>query len=173
TGALVRARPLERDTRAGYTGDVDKRTGDPVPIPGGRNGERGCAAKRGAGGTALRHWTDRELLSRSEVWQMTVRVRFAPSPTGHLHIGSARSALFNFLFARKYGGKYILRIEDTDTSRNRADAAEGFIDGFKWLSLEWDEGPDVGGEFGPYTCMEDRKSTRLNFRHVNSSYAVF
>lgn len=85
---------------------------------------------------------------------MTVRVRFAPSPTGHLHIGSARTALFNFLFARKHGGKYILRIEDTDTSRNRADAVEGFIDGFKWLGLEWDEGPDVGGEFGPYTCME-------------------
>jgi nondiscriminating glutamyl-tRNA synthetase len=90
----------------------------------------------------------------NEVWQMTVRVRFAPSPTGHLHIGSARTALFNFLFARKHGGKYILRIEDTDTSRNRADAVEGFVDGFKWLGLEWDEGPDVGGEFGPYTCME-------------------
>src|SRR5690606_41534124 len=106
TGALVRARPLERNTRAGYTGDVDKRTGDPVPIPGRRNGERGCAAKPGAGGTHLRHWTDRELLCRSEVWQMTVRVRFAPRPTGHVRNGGARAESVNVLVACKHGGRY-------------------------------------------------------------------
>jgi len=85
---------------------------------------------------------------------MTVRVRFAPSPTGHLHIGGARTALFNYLFAKKLGGSYILRIEDTDTNRNKADAEEKLIHAFRWLGLTWDEGPDIGGEFGPYRSME-------------------
>jgi nondiscriminating glutamyl-tRNA synthetase len=86
--------------------------------------------------------------------EMTVRVRFAPSPTGHLHIGGARTALFNYLFAKKLGGSYILRIEDTDTSRNKADAEEKLIHAFRWLGLDWDEGPDIGGKFGPYRSME-------------------
>lgn len=85
---------------------------------------------------------------------MSVRVRFAPSPTGRLHIGSARTALFNYLFAKQQGGKYILRIEDTDLERNLDDAESGFLAGFKWLGLDWDEGPDVGGEFAPYRSME-------------------
>lgn len=85
---------------------------------------------------------------------MSVRVRFAPSPTGRLHIGSARTALFNYLFAKQHGGKYILRIEDTDLERNQADAESGFLEGFKWLGLQWDEGPDIGGEFAPYRSME-------------------
>jgi nondiscriminating glutamyl-tRNA synthetase len=85
---------------------------------------------------------------------MTVRVRFAPSPTGHLHIGGARTALFNYLFAKKHGGTYILRIEDTDTSRNKDDAEEKLIRAFRWLGLTWDEGPDVGGDYGPYRSME-------------------
>lgn len=85
---------------------------------------------------------------------MTVRVRFAPSPTGHLHIGGARTALFNYLFAKKHKGTYILRIEDTDRSRNKENAEAGFIEGFKWLGLSWDEGPDVGGAYGPYRSME-------------------
>ncbi|WAH37372.1 glutamate--tRNA ligase [Alicyclobacillus dauci] len=85
---------------------------------------------------------------------MTVRVRFAPSPTGHLHIGSVRTALFNFLFARRHGGKLILRIEDTDTNRNIEGAELQFLEGFRWLGVEWDEGFDVGGPHAPYRCME-------------------
>lgn len=86
--------------------------------------------------------------------EMEVRVRYAPSPTGHLHIGGARTALFNYLLARQLGGTYILRIEDTDQARNVEKADEKFLENFKWLGLEWDEGPDAGGEFGPYRCME-------------------
>ncbi|MFC4765972.1 glutamate--tRNA ligase [Effusibacillus consociatus] len=85
---------------------------------------------------------------------MTVRVRYAPSPTGHLHIGGARTALFNYLLAKKLGGTYVLRIEDTDQARNVQNAEEKFLENFKWLGLDWDEGPGVGGEFGPYSCME-------------------
>src|ERR1700683_5033812 len=69
------------------------------------------------------------------------RVRFAPSPTGYLHVGGARTALFNWLFARSTGGKFILRIEDTDAERNRPELVEGILDGLKWLGLDWDEGP--------------------------------
>ncbi|MGO4890094.1 glutamate--tRNA ligase [Anaerobacillus sp. MEB173] len=83
-----------------------------------------------------------------------VRVRFAPSPTGHLHIGGARSALFNYLFARNQGGKFIIRIEDTDQARNVENATEKLMDSMKWLGIDWDESIDVGGEFGPYSCME-------------------
>ncbi|WP_096202173.1 glutamate--tRNA ligase [Bacillus sp. FJAT-45350] len=83
-----------------------------------------------------------------------VRVRFAPSPTGHLHIGGARSALFNYLFARNQGGKFILRIEDTDQARNVETAQEKLMDSMKWLGFNWDESTDIGGEYGPYSCME-------------------
>lgn len=79
-----------------------------------------------------------------------VRVRFAPSPTGYLHIGGARTALFNWLFSRHYEGKFILRIEDTDRSRNTEEAAAAIYEGLNWLELNWDEGPDVGGDYGPY-----------------------
>jgi glutamyl-tRNA synthetase len=72
---------------------------------------------------------------------MTVRVRFAPSPTGHLHIGGARTALYNWLFARQQGGTFILRIEDTDTERSTAEYTESILDGMRWLGLDWDEGP--------------------------------
>ncbi|WP_018131257.1 glutamate--tRNA ligase [Effusibacillus pohliae] len=85
---------------------------------------------------------------------MSVRVRYAPSPTGHLHIGGARTALFNYLLAKKMGGTYILRIEDTDQARNVEQAEEKFLENFRWLGLLWDEGPGVGGEYGPYSCME-------------------
>ena len=81
---------------------------------------------------------------------MTVRTRFAPSPTGYLHIGGVRTALFNYLFARKHGGRFILRIDDTDQQRNVDEALKPILDGFRWLGLDWDEGPDVGGEYGPY-----------------------
>ncbi|MGB0744404.1 MAG: glutamate--tRNA ligase [Opitutales bacterium] len=83
-----------------------------------------------------------------------VRVRFAPSPTGFFHIGSARTALFNWLYARHTGGKFVLRIEDTDKSRNTDEALRVLLDGMRWLGLDWDEGPDVGGEFGPYFQSE-------------------
>ncbi|HHW19019.1 MAG TPA: glutamate--tRNA ligase [Firmicutes bacterium] len=79
-----------------------------------------------------------------------LRVRFAPSPTGYLHIGGARTALFNYLFARHNGGKFILRIEDTDTERTIEDSAEKMMQSFRWLGLDWDEGPQVGGLAGPY-----------------------
>lgn len=81
---------------------------------------------------------------------MSVRVRFAPSPTGYLHVGGARTALFNWLYARHTGGKFILRIEDTDDARNTEAAMNAIFDGMRWLGLDWDEGPGVGGDFGPY-----------------------
>ncbi|HUS18711.1 MAG TPA: glutamate--tRNA ligase [Terriglobales bacterium] len=90
----------------------------------------------------------------------TVRVRFAPSPTGHLHVGNARTALFNWLFARKHGGTYILRIEDTDVERSEARYEDQLIADLKWLGLEWDEGPDKGGPLGPY-----RQSDRMQLYH--------
>jgi glutamyl-tRNA synthetase len=79
-----------------------------------------------------------------------VRVRFAPSPTGFLHIGGARTALFNWLYAKHTGGTLVLRIEDTDRARNTAEAARAIYDGLRWLELDWDEGPEAGGNFGPY-----------------------
>ncbi|MCX6722509.1 MAG: glutamate--tRNA ligase, partial [Candidatus Staskawiczbacteria bacterium] len=79
-----------------------------------------------------------------------IRVRIAPSPTGALHIGTARSALFNYLFAKKNNGKFILRIEDTDKERSELRWVQDIIDGLKWLGIEWDEGPDIDGNFGPY-----------------------
>lgn len=80
----------------------------------------------------------------------TIRVRFAPSPTGHLHVGGARTALYNYLYARKTGGKFILRIEDTDAERSTTASFAGIIRGMRWLRLEWDEGPLIGGDYGPY-----------------------
>lgn len=83
-----------------------------------------------------------------------VRVRFAPSPTGYLHVGGARTALFNWLFARRHGGDFVLRIEDTDKSREKEAAVRIIYDGLRWLGLEWDEGGDKGGPFGPYHQTE-------------------
>src|SRR5262245_30912658 len=79
-----------------------------------------------------------------------IRVRFAPSPTGYLHVGGARTALFNWLYARRNGGVFVLRIEDTDAERSSAEMVEGILDGMRWLGLDWDEGPHIGGDFGPY-----------------------
>jgi nondiscriminating glutamyl-tRNA synthetase len=94
-----------------------------------------------------------------------IRLRFAPSPTGPLHIGGARSALFNFLLAQKLGGKLILRIEDTDQARSSRESEQNIGASLKWLGITWDEGPDVGGEYGPYRQMERlelyRKYTEL------------
>ncbi|XP_028785751.1 glutamate--tRNA ligase, chloroplastic/mitochondrial isoform X1 [Neltuma alba] len=84
----------------------------------------------------------------------TVRVRFAPSPTGNLHVGGARTALFNYLFARSKGGKLVLRIEDTDLERSTKESEEAMLKDLSWLGLDWDEGPGVGGDYGPYRQSE-------------------
>ncbi len=78
------------------------------------------------------------------------RVRFAPSPTGYLHIGGARTALFNYLYARRYGGVMVLRMEDTDLERSTPESVKAILDGLKWLEIGWDEGPEKGGNYGPY-----------------------
>src|SRR5687767_11684971 len=85
-----------------------------------------------------------------------IRVRFAPSPTGYLHVGGARTALFNWLLARRHGGAFVLRIEDTDADRSSTGMIEGILDGLRWLGLDWDEGPLIGGPFGPYFQSERR-----------------
>lgn len=85
---------------------------------------------------------------------MEVRTRFAPSPTGHLHIGGARTALFNYLFAKRHGGKFILRIEDTDLERSSIESEKVIIESLKWLGINWDEGVEVGGPHGPYRSTE-------------------
>jgi len=101
-----------------------------------------------------------------------VRVRFAPSPTGYMHVGGARTALFDWLYARHYNGKFILRIEDTDRSRYNPAAIPDLLDSLRWLGLFWDEGPEVGGKYGPYY-----QSDRLHlYRHyaeqlVNTGHA--
>src|SRR5215831_11960684 len=92
-----------------------------------------------------------------------MRVRFAPSPTGQLHVGNARTALFNWLLARGQHGTFILRIEDTDVERSTRESEAAILRDLRWLGLDWDEGPDVGGSRGPY-----RQSERL---HLYQSYA--
>src|SRR2546427_9634962 len=82
--------------------------------------------------------------------QQPIRTRFAPSPTGFLHIGGVRTALFNWLFARRHGGRFILRIDDTDQQRNVEAALAPILHGFHWLGIPWDEGPEVGGHYAPY-----------------------
>ena len=82
------------------------------------------------------------------------RLRFAPSPTGYLHVGGARTALFNFLYVRRHGGTFVLRIEDTDVERSSADMVSGILQSLRWLGLDWDEGPEVGGPHAPYFQSE-------------------
>ena len=88
---------------------------------------------------------------------MSVRVRYAPSPTGEPHVGNIRSALFNWLFARHMGGSFIVRIEDTDQARLVPGATEAILEALKWLGRTWDEGPDCGGHYGPYRQSERAK----------------
>lgn len=95
-----------------------------------------------------------------------VRVRYAPSPTGHLHIGNARTALFNYLFARNQGGKFIIRIEDTDKKRNIAGGEESQLKYLKWLGMDWDESVDVGGEYGPYRQSERNDSYETYYNQL-------
>jgi len=95
---------------------------------------------------------------------VTPRLRFAPSPTGYLHVGGARTALFNWLYVRRHGGVFVLRIEDTDIERSSADMVTGILDSLRWLGLTWDEGPEVGGPYGPYfqTARFDRHRAAAN-----------
>lgn len=95
-----------------------------------------------------------------------VRTRFAPSPTGYLHIGGARTALFNYLLARRFGGRFVLRIEDTDQTRHVAGADRRLLDDLRWLGLHWDEGPEVGGDHGPYYQSECLERYRTAVRHL-------
>ena len=96
-----------------------------------------------------------------------VRVRFAPSPTGYLHIGGVRTALFNWLFARRHNGKFILRIEDTDRDRSTDEAIKAILNGMQWVGLDWDEGPEVGGQYGPYI-----QSERLEYYRSSVDYLL-
>jgi glutamyl-tRNA synthetase len=102
-----------------------------------------------------------------------IRVRFAPSPTGYLHIGGARTALFNWLFARHHGGKFVLRIEDTDIKRNTEEAMVAIYEGLGWLGLNWDEGPHVGGEFGPYLQSERTELYERYLKKLQDSGHIF
>src|SRR3954471_8160986 len=107
---------------------------------------------------------------------MTMRTRFAPSPTGYLHIGGVRTALFNWLLTRRHGGQFILRIDDPDQARNRQEALQPILDGFQWLGITWDEGPVVGGPYGPYFQGErnplyvEAAQTLLDAGHVYPCY---
>ena len=101
------------------------------------------------------------------------RVRFAPSPTGFLHVGGARTALFNYLFARKHGGTYVLRVEDTDVARERPEYREEIFRALNWLGLQHDEGPDVGGEYGPYNQRERLERYRAALEKLVQSRRVY
>lgn len=98
------------------------------------------------------HRTDIDVLGGIE--PQDVRVRFPPSPTGNLHVGNVRSALFNFAFARHYGGTLVLRIEDTDLARSTQEYYDNVVESLEWLGITWDEGPDVGGPYAPYRQSE-------------------
>jgi glutamyl-tRNA synthetase len=103
---------------------------------------------------------------------MPIRTRFAPSPTGYLHIGGVRTALFNWLLTRRLGGKFVLRIEDTDTERNKPEALQPILDGFKWLGIDWDEGPEIGGPFAPYFQSQRSESyTAAAMKLLESGHA--
>lgn len=104
---------------------------------------------------------------------MTVRTRFAPSPTGYLHVGGARTALFNWLFARKHGGVFVLRVEDTDEARNTDDARQAIFDGMNWLNLDWDEGPQKGGNYGPYFQSERKEIYDAWFQKLVAADRVY
>ena len=97
---------------------------------------------------------------------MTVRVRIAPSPTGSVHLGLCRTALFNWAFARGREGQFLLRIEDTDTERNTQESLDAILEGLAWLGLDWDEGPDRGGPHEPYFQSQRRASYEIGRAHV-------
>jgi glutamyl-tRNA synthetase len=102
-----------------------------------------------------------------------IRVRFAPSPTGFLHVGGARTALFNWLYVRKVGGKFILRVEDTDQERSTEESYAAILRGMKWLGLDWDEGPDAGGDFGPYLQSERLDTYQEHIDTLKTAGAIY
>ncbi len=104
---------------------------------------------------------------------MTVRTRFAPSPTGFLHIGGARTALYNWLYARRHGGSFLLRVEDTDAERSTDESIRVILDGLRWLGLDWDEGPGVGGPCGPYFQSERREIYDRHLATLESAGLVY
>ena len=108
------------------------------------------------------------------VFSSPIRVRFAPSPTGNLHVGGARTALYNWLFARKNNGTFIVRVEDSDLKRSTRESEEAILRDLKWIGLDWDEGPGIGGAFGPYRQTE-RKSIYQDYaqRLVESGHAYY
>jgi glutamyl-tRNA synthetase len=104
---------------------------------------------------------------------VTPRLRFAPSPTGYLHVGGARTALFNWLYARRHGGVFILRIEDTDVERSQAEMVTGILDGLRWLGIDWDEWPEVGGPHAPYFQSQRLDRYRAAARRLLDSGQAF
>ena len=102
-----------------------------------------------------------------------IRTRFAPSPTGYLHIGGVRTALFNWLFARGKGGQFILRIDDTDQQRNVDEALEPILEGFRWLGIDWDEGPQIGGPHGPYYQSQRNEMYAAAVKHLLDTGAAY
>src|SRR5205823_1359540 len=131
-GDAARRRPVDRDTR----------------------GRRQAGGRRRRRGRYRRH---RRALEPGGARMSTVRCRFAPAPSGSLHVGNVRTGLFSWAFARHHGGSFVLRVEDTDTSRVTEEAYLGVLDSLSWLGIGWDEGPDVGGPHAPY-----RQSQRLD-----------
>ena len=101
------------------------------------------------------------------------RLRFAPSPTGYLHVGGARTALFNWLYARRHGGVFILRIEDTDVERSQAEMVTGILDGLRWLGIDWDEGPETGGPHAPYYQSQRLERYRAAAKELLDSGQAF
>jgi len=101
------------------------------------------------------------------------RLRFAPSPTGYLHVGGARTALFNWLYARRHGGVFILRIEDTDVERSQAEMVTGILDGLRWLGIDWDEGPEIGGPHAPYYQSQRLERYRAAAKQLLDSGQAF
>src|SRR5262245_38863641 len=104
---------------------------------------------------------------------MSVRTRFAPSPTGYLHIGGVRTAIFNWLFARRHGGQFLLRIDDTDQERHREEALQPILHGFRWMGMQWDEGPEVGGPHAPYFQSQRRDRYRASAERLIASQAAY
>jgi glutamyl-tRNA synthetase/nondiscriminating glutamyl-tRNA synthetase len=103
-----------------------------------------------------------------------VRVRFAPSPTGYVHVGNARTALFNWLFARHYGGAFVLRVEDTDVERSKEEYEQQLLEDLRWFGIDWDEGPDIGGKFAPYRQSERKEIySELATRLIDRGQAYF
>jgi glutamyl-tRNA synthetase len=150
-----------------------------VAAPSARDGRpaHACGAPHAANRTASRHFQtyDRTDSRSSTIVEQTnkVRVRFAPSPTGRLHIGGARTAIFNWAFARANGGDFILRIEDTDPERSTEENVRVIVDAMKWLHLDWDEGPEVGGPAGPYFQMQRMDTYRAALEELKAKGAVY